>query len=145
MNPRSRTPVLRRRYDFERRSIPLGVWVLAIVLLAAFTEVWQATRVSELSIDLERKSAALGKAEARRDALEAQLAAHRTRTALEARARSLGMKPAEPEQIVVVPSAWLAAGPEREEGAGGALVAFGRKVAETVVPSARARTRPLSN
>ena len=145
MKNRTRTPVLRRRYDFEGRRVPLAAWILGLVLVAAFVEVWQVTRVSELTLQIDRASLELAKAEARRDDLEARLAATRTRPALAAHAKALGMKPAEPRQIVVVPAAYLAGGESGEEG-GRALVALGRRVAETLVPSARARTRTaLSN
>ncbi|MEO6462887.1 MAG: hypothetical protein ABIP29_07410 [Candidatus Eisenbacteria bacterium] len=143
MKKRTQAPVLRRRFDFDRRTLPLGVWILALVLSAAFVEVWQVTRESEITFEIDRTEAELGKASARRDALDAQLAGHRTRTALEAQARRMGMKPAEPHQIVVVPAAFLAGGGGSEEG-GRALVALGRRVAETLVPSARARTRTPS-
>lgn len=143
MRRRTSTPVLRRRYDFSGRTIPLGVWILGLFLLAVFAEVWQVTRVSELTMAIDRSTTELAKAEARRDDLEARLAVTRTRPALEARARQLGMKPAEPSQIVVVPMAYLAGGDDAESGGGG-LVAFGRRVAETLVPSARARSRSPS-
>lgn len=143
MRRKTTTPVLRRRYDFDGRSVPLGAWILGLVLMAAFVEVWQVTRVSELTIATDLAATNLAKAEARRDDLEARLAATRTRPALEARARQLGMKPAEPSQIVVVPGAYLAGGDAAESG-GRSLVAFGRRVAETLVPSARARTRTPS-
>jgi hypothetical protein len=143
MRKRTPTPVLRRRYDLDGRSLPLGVWILALVLMAAFVEVWQVTRVSQLALETDRAAVDLAKAEARRDDLEARLAATRTRTALEAHARRAGMKPAEPGQIIVVPDAYLAGGGVVEEG-GHALVALGRRVAETLVPSARARTSTSS-
>ena len=143
MRKQTKTPVLRRRYDFDRRALPLGAWILLLLVGAGFVEVWQTTQVSALSIHIGRTADDLAKAEARRDALEARLAEHRTRTALEAQAKRLGMKPAEPEQVVVVPAQWLADGGSSEEG-GGALVALGRKVAETLVPQARARSRSAS-
>lgn len=139
MKKRTPTPVLRRRYDFSGRSIPLGAWILGLVLVAAFVEVWQVTRVSQLTLATDAAALELGKAEARRDDLSARLASTRTRPALEARARQLGMKPAEPNQIVFVPAGYLADGASGEGGQ--ALVAFGRRVAESLVPSARARTR----
>ena len=144
MRKPTKTPVLRRRYDFDRRALPLGAWILLLLVGGAFVEVWQVTQVSALTLRIDVAAADLAKAEARRDALEAQLAQHRTRTALEAEAKRLGMKPAEPEQVVVVPAEWLAGGGGSEEG-GGALVAFGRRIAETLVPSARARTRSVSS
>lgn len=138
------TPVLRRRYDFERRGVPLGVWILSLVLGAVFVEVWQVTRVSELSMALGKTEKAIAEAEARRDYLDAQIAATRTRPALERTASRLGMQPAEPEQIVVVPAAYLADGPGAEEG-GRFLASLGRRVAESFVPTARAKSRPPSS
>lgn len=140
MKKRTPTPVLRRRFDFDRTRVPLAAWILGLVLCAAFVEVWQVTRVSALTLSTEKTARALDEAQARHDYLEGRLAVTRTRSALEARARALGMKPAEPSQIVVVPTAYLAGGDGAEEG-GGRLVAFGRRVAESLVPSARARGR----
>jgi len=143
MKKRTPTPVLRRRFDFDRPRVPLAAWILGLVLVAAFVEVWQVTRVSELTFGTDRAAKSLAEAEARHDYLEGRLALTRTRPALEARARALGMKPAEPSQIVVVPTRFLAGGDEAEEG-GGRLVALGRRVAESLVPSARAKGRMSS-
>jgi hypothetical protein len=134
------TPVLRRRFEFDKKGVPLLVWVLGLVLLATFTEVWQATRVSELTLGIDRTEAALSQAASRQSYLESQLAATRTRPALAMLARQLGMKPAEPSQVVIVPAAYLA-GNEVPESSARTLVAFGRRVAEVLVPSARARSR----
>jgi hypothetical protein len=137
------TPVLRRRFEFERRGVPVGVWMLGLALFAVFVEVWQVTRVSELTLALDRTEKAIAETSARRDYLDAQLAATRTRPALERAAARLGMKPAEPAQIVVVPAAYLADGPASEEG-GRFVASLGRRVAETLVPSARAKSRRSS-
>jgi hypothetical protein len=134
------TPVLRRRYEFDKKGVPLLVWVLGLVLLATFTEVWQATRVSELTLGIDRAETALAQATSRQSYLESQLASTRTRPALSSLARQLGMAPAEPIQTVLIPAAYLA-GNEVSEGSGRTLVAFGRRVAEVLVPSARARSR----
>ena len=56
------TPVLRKRFDFERRGVPLLAWVLGLVLVASFAEVWQATRVSELTLQSDRAEKALAQA-----------------------------------------------------------------------------------
>ena len=134
------TPVLRRRFEFERKGVPVIAWMLSLLLVATFVEVWQATRVSEYTLRIDRAEKALTQAEARQAYVESQLAATRTRPALAPLAIRLGMKPAEPSQIITVPAAYLAGG-DAPEGGGRTLVAFGRRVAEFLVPSARARTR----
>jgi len=143
MKKKTPTPVLRRRFDFDRPRVPLAGWILVLVLVVAFVEVWQVTRVSALTMSTEKTARLLEDTEARRDYLEGRLAVTRTRSALEARARALGMKPAEPSQIVVVPAAYLAGGDgadERDES----FAALGRMFAESLVPSARAKGRVSS-
>jgi hypothetical protein len=134
------TPVLRRRFEFDRKGVPLLVWVLGLILVATFVEVWQATRVSEITLQIDRAEKALSQSEARQSYVESQLAATRTRPALLALARRMGMKPAEPSQTIIIPAAYLA-GAEIPESGGGSLVAFARRVGEVLVPSARARSR----
>lgn len=134
------TPVLRRRFEFDRKGAPLLVWVLGLVLCATFTEVWQATRVSQITLEIDRTEKALTQAEARHSYLESQLAATRTRPALASLARRIGMMPAEPSQVVIVPAAFLAGNDVYESG-GRSFAALGRRVAEVLVPSARARSR----
>jgi CRP-like cAMP-binding protein len=134
------TPVLRRRFEFDKKGVPLIAWVVGLVLVASFVEVWQATRVSELTISIDKTSAQLSQAQSRLSDLESRLAACRTRPALAGIASRLGMKPAEPTQIVMIPAAYLA-GTDLPESAGSQIAMLGRRVAEFVVPSARARSR----
>ena len=134
------TPVLRRRYHLDRRPVPVGVWIFGLFFLAGFVEVWQSTRVSQLALEADRVGAELARTEARRDYLNAQLAATRTRPALAAMARRLGMKPADPKQTVLVPTAYLAGGdaaPSADRG----LAALGRRTLGLLVGEARARSR----
>ena len=133
------TPVLRRRFDFDKKGVPLAAWIVGLVLVASFVEVWQATRVSELTLSIDRTSVQLSQVQSRLSDLEARLAAGRTRPALAGIASKLGMKPAEPFQIVRIPAGYLA-GAELPESAGTQLASLGRWVAEFVVPSARARS-----
>jgi hypothetical protein len=137
------TPVLRRRFHPERRSLPPAVGLVGLLLFAGFLEVWRVTRISELTIAIDRIEATAAQTEARRDYLDAQLAAARTRPALTSMARSWGMKPAEPAQIVVVPAAFLAGGSEAsgtDRGLTG-LAGLGRRTLDFLVQEARARTR----
>ncbi len=135
-----RPTVLRKRYDYERRGVPLFAWVLGLILLAVFAEVWLVTRMSEVTLQSDRVEKALAQAVARQSYLEAQLAATRTRPALAALAKRMGMKPADPTQVVNLPGAYLADGDAPEEG-GTTLIALGRRLADAIVPSARARAR----
>jgi hypothetical protein len=134
------TPVLRRRFEFDKKGVPLVAWVVGLVLVASFVEVWQATRVSELTLSIDRTSAQLSQAQSRLSDLDSRLAACRTRPALAGIASRLGMKPAEPMQTVMIPAAYLA-GTDLPERAGSQIALFGRRVAEVLVPSARARSR----
>ena len=140
MKQRKPGPVLRRRFEFDRKGVPLYAWLIGLLLVATFVEVWQATAVSEYTLSIDRADKALAQAEARQAYLESQLAATRTRPALAPLAMKLGMKPAEPGQIVVVPAAYLAGG-DAPEGGGRTLVALFRRVTDFIVPSARAHTR----
>ena len=47
------TPVLRRKFDFEKKGVPLVAWIVGLALVATFAEVWQATRVSELTLSID--------------------------------------------------------------------------------------------
>jgi hypothetical protein len=134
------TPVLRRRFEFDKKGVPLVAWVVGLVLMASFVEVWQATCVSQLTLSIDKTSGQLAQADSRLSDLEARLAAHRTRPALANAAAQLGMKPAEPSQIVVIPAAYLAAS-DLPGTAGASFASVGRRIAEAVVPSARANSR----
>jgi len=134
------TPILRRRYHAERRGLPPIAWIVGLVLMVGFVEVWESTRVSALTLDIDRAARELARTEARRDYLDAELAAARTRPALAQAAKSLGMKPADPAQIVLVPDAYLA-GTDNAVRADRGLAALGRRAFEVLVPQARARTR----
>jgi len=140
MKQGSRPHVLRKRFDFERRGVPLSAWVVGLALMAVFGDVWLVTRTSEVTLQKDRIEKALSQAAARDSYLEAQLAATRTRPALAALAKQMGMKPAEPSQVFVLPAAYLADGDAPDES-GASLVAFGRRIADAIVPSARARAR----
>ena len=134
------TPVLRRRFEFDKKGVPLVAWVVGLVLMASFVEVWQATCVSQLTLSIDKTSGQLAQADSRLSDLEARLAAHRTRPALASAAAQLGMKPAEPSQIVVINAEYLA-GNDLPGTAGASFASLGRRIADAVVPSARANSR----
>ena len=136
----NRPTVLRKRFELERRGVPLAAWVVGLALMAVFGDVWLVTRMSEVTLQKDKVERALAQASARQSYLEAQLASTRTRPALAALAKKMGMKPAEPTQVVILPAAYLADG-DAPDVAGHSLLAFTRKVADAIVPGAMARTR----
>jgi len=137
----ARPTVLRKRFEFERRSVPMVAWVVGLALAAVFCDVWLVTRMSEVTLQNDRVEKALAQASARQSYLEAQLASTRTRPALQALARKMGMKPAEPSQVVILPAAYLADGYTPDEG-GHSFVALSRRIADAIVPRAMAKGRP---
>ena len=132
--------VLRQRFEFERRGLPFSAWLVGLVLVAVFCEVWLVTSTSQVTLLNDKAEKALAQASARQSYLEAQLAGTRTRPALQALAKKLGMKPADPGQVVVLPSQYLAQGDVPEDG-GTSLAAMTRRVGDLIVPKAMARGR----
>jgi hypothetical protein len=117
-------------------------WLLlfALLLAAAFIEVWEATVVSQLSLEIDGLKTQVGDTRARASYLEARTAESSCRVRLAGYARALQLRPADPSQVVVIPSDLLAAAP-RAGVPEDALAAVTRRAAELFVPSARARGR----
>jgi hypothetical protein len=136
-----RPTVLRKRFEFERRGLPLSAWLIGLALMAVFCDVWLVTCTSQVTLQNDKVEKALAQASARQSYLEAQLAGTRTRPALAALARKMGMKPAEPNQVVVLPAAYLADGDAPEDG-GTSFAALSRRAFDVLVPRAMARGRP---
>jgi cell division protein FtsL len=114
--------------------------VFALLLAAAFIEVWESTAVSQLSLDIDRLQVQVRDTQARTSYLDARVAESSSRVRLAGYARTLNMRPADPAQVVVIPRDFLAAAPQAgipEDG----LAAATRRAAELFVPSARARGR----
>ena len=115
----------------------LAVAVVGMLLV----EVWQSSRVAELSLGLDQSRTALEQAHARLDFLRADLERRTTRAALVPKGLGLGLAPLDAQQVVLLPSEFL----PREEGprrAGStSLLTLAGKVSRVLVPEATARSR----
>jgi hypothetical protein len=114
--------------------------VFALLLAAAFIEVWESTTVSQLSLEIDGLQVQVRDTQARTSYLDARTAEASSRVRLAGYARSLHMRPADPSQVVVIPRDLLAAAPQAGVPED-AIAAATRRAAELFVPSARARER----
>src|SRR5688500_5889102 len=134
------TPVPRRPFPSERARLPWIARLALLVLVAVFVEVWESTWVSQAALETDRVEKQLAQLEARRDYLDAQIAAAQSRPALASAAKRFAMQPADPSQIVVVPADYLASS-DPAPGSDTSLAALGWRALEALVPQARARSR----
>ncbi len=121
------------------RSSRLGVWLAAFALLGLLlAEVWQNARVTQLCLGLERTQRGLVAARAREAYVRAQLDRRATRAALSPMAGSLGLRPADAAQVVVLPAEYLA-----HDGARGGetRLALAERLSRVLIPEATARER----
>ena len=134
----SRTPA--RRSSGDRKVGMHWLLLAALVLAAAFIEVWESTTASALSLEIDRlkEEVADGRAELAHLRTRATEATNRGGIADEALA--LGMRPADPDQIVVIPTDYLESGSQRQVPSDG-FAAVTKRVADVFIPSARARDR----
>jgi cell division protein FtsL len=112
--------------------------VFALLLAAAFIEVWESTAVSQLSLEIDRLRAQVKDTDARTSYLDARAAEEGSRVRLASFAKRLSLRPAEPSQVVVIPRSLVALAPAHRLPETG-LAALGRRANEFFVPAARAR------
>lgn len=129
---------------FETRSLRPGPWLLAVALVGILlAEVWQSSRVAELSLRLDRHRTALTAAEARLEFVQARLERRTTRAELAPLADQLGLAPAEAGQVVALPASYLldAEGATPGDAATVPLLAWAERASRALVPEATARVR----
>jgi hypothetical protein len=119
------------------------LWLLAASLVGMLlVEVWQSSRMAELSMVLDQNRSALEQAQARLEYVHADLDRRTTRAELAPLAAQLGLAPADAQQVVVLPSAYLAdATPRPRDTDSVSLLAWAERVSRTLVPEATARDR----
>ena len=118
----------------------LLVAVAAVGML--LVEVWQSSRMTELAMTLDGSRSALQHARARWDCARARLERQSTRAEQVSLADELGLTPADAQQVVQLPSEYLAdAADVPTEGKAPPALAWAERAARALVPEATARAR----
>ncbi|TMQ68099.1 MAG: hypothetical protein E6K80_14590 [Candidatus Eisenbacteria bacterium] len=126
----------------EGRAVRPELWLLAALVVGMLlTEVWQSTRVAELSLTLDQSQAALQQAHARVDFVRAELERRSTRAELAALAKQLRLAPPDVQQVVVLPAEYLASGEASSPVEDRSLASLAERVSRVLVPEAKARGR----
>jgi len=127
----------------ETRPFRPELWLIAAAVVGMLlVEVWQSSRVAELSLGLDRTRTALVQAQAHYQYARADLDRQATRAELAPLASALGLAPADAQQIVVLPSEYLAAErPGERQGRTEPLLAWAERASRVLVPEATARDR----
>lgn len=123
----------------ESRIFRPEVWLVAAVAVTMMlVEVWQSSRVAQLALKLDQSRSALVQAEARLQYQRAELERRSTRSVLAPVATDLGLVPADPGQVVNLPSEYLA---DNDRGDAAAPMTPAERLAHVLVPDATARAR----
>ncbi|HTM57235.1 MAG TPA: hypothetical protein VL123_02345 [Candidatus Udaeobacter sp.] len=127
----------------DARVLRPELWlVAAVVVTMMLVEVWQSSRVTQLSLRLDQTRSALVQAQARLQFERAELERRSTRSELTPVATQLGLAPADARQIVNLPAEYLADAGEIDRGANAAsLGTLAERVSHVLVPDATARAR----
>jgi len=139
VGPNPRPPRRAPEGSVVRPELWLGAAALVGVLLV---EVWQSSHMAELCLSLEQSRTALEQANARMEFVRADLQRLTTRAELAPVASRLGLAPADVQQVVTLPSEYLADGGSapRDVSTPPAL-AWAERVWRALVPEATARAR----
>ena len=127
----------------EMRVARPGLWLVAAAVVGMLLlEVWAGSRVAQLSLALGHNRTALEKAQARLAFVRADLERRTTRAEAAPLASRLGLAPADAQQVVALPSAYLTPGatPTRD-GQTASVLAWAERASRAIVPEATARVR----
>jgi len=133
----------KRSWGEDARPAWHGLLLVAGVVVAVLLgEVWQSSRVAQLSLRLDHSRAPLQAARARLQSLRALSERETPRKELDGMAAKLGLKPATPQQTILLPGGYLAvdeSAPRKNETP---VAAIAEGLARALVPDARALARP---
>jgi hypothetical protein len=127
----------------EKRVARPGLWLVAAAVVGMLlVEVWAGSRVAQLSLTLGHHRTALEKAQARLAYVRADIECRTTRAEAAPLASRLGLAPADAQQVVALPSSFLAAAttPKRD-GSTVPVLAWAERASRAIVPEATARVR----
>ena len=125
------------------RVVRPGLWLVAAAVVGMLlVEVWAGSRVAQLSLTLGHNRTALEKAQARLAFVRADLERRTTRAEAAPLASRLGLAPADAQQVVALPSAFLAApAPPKRDLGKVPVLAWAERASRAIVPEATARAR----
>jgi hypothetical protein len=125
------------------RAIRPELFLIAVAAVGMLlVEVWQSSRMTELCMSLEKSRATLQHAQARLDVTRARFERQTTRAELVPLASELGLAPADAQQIVQLPSEYLAGAADAPDpGKAPTAMTWAERVARALVPDATARAR----
>ncbi len=127
----------------ERRALRPGLWLIALAAVGMLlVEVWQNARLAEQCLILDQTRTELARAQARLEYVRARIDRSATRAELLPLASQLGLAPADAQQVVQLPTAYLADGEDgRPVGTSSTALALAERAARALVPEATARGR----
>jgi hypothetical protein len=119
------------------------LWLIAVVAIGMLlVEVWQSSKVAELSLSLDHDRTVLEETRTRLGYLRAESERRIPRAELAPLARQLGLVPASPTQMVALPSVYLAeARPVETRPTRSLLAQAIERTSRFFVPEATARSR----
>jgi hypothetical protein len=126
---------------------PAVVFIALAAVGVLLVEVWQSSRMAELCYTLDHTRSALTQAQARLEFVHAQLDRHATRTELAPLAHQMGLVPADANQVVQLPSEFLADAEEPRPVTDDtpSVLAWAERASRALVPEATARGRDTRN
>ena len=138
--PQHRSPMWRAG---ETRVTRPGLWLTAAAVVGMLlVEVWAGSSVAQLSLALGHHRTALEKAQARLAFMRADIERRTTRAETAPLASRLGLAPADAQQVVALPSAYLTSGTTaKPTGKSPSLLAWAERASRAIVPEATARVR----
>lgn len=130
----------------EARAIRPAMWLIALAAVGVLlVEVWQSSRMAELSYGLDSTRSSLVQAQARREFVQARLERETTRMELAPLVDELGLIPIDAEQVVHLPSEFLADAEDTRADDTPSVLAWAERASRALVPEARARERVTRN
>lgn len=131
----------------EARAIRPGPWLIAAAVVGMLlVEVWQCSRVAQLSLALDQIHKLALQAQARLEFVQAQVDRQTTRTELAPLASRLELVPVDAQQVVQLPSEFLAdARDGRTAEEPQSVLAWAERASRALVPEATARSRAHRN
>jgi len=126
----------------ERRAARPELWLLAALVVGMLlVEVWQSTRMAELSLTLDQSRSALQQAHVRLEFVRAELERRSTRAELAPLAKQLGLAPPDLGQVALLPAEYLAPSEATVRSHPNLLASLAERASRVFVSEARARSR----